>query len=118
MGLAYIWYCGVNTRKIRETMTMSTLDEDGITTDRLLELMRKRISQWEKADSIRAETEAAEAFTRAFAELDAALRDGGTLPAAWAGAAAPEQTGVYPVRELLGSHEVRIPGDLREDSGL
>ena len=62
---------------------MSTLDEDGITTDRLLELLRKRIIQWEEATSIRGETEAAEAFTRAFAELDEALKDGGKLPDEW-----------------------------------
>lgn len=63
---------------------MSTLEEDGITTDRLLELCRRRIVQWERADPhSRAETEAAEAFTRAFAELDVALKDGGRLPLEW-----------------------------------
>lgn len=88
-------------------------DPDPPDTDRLLELIRRRVQQWEAADSLRKEREAAEAFTRAFAELDAALSaDNGVLPQAWAGAGRPDDSGgdgsIYPVKELLGAHGVRL----------
>lgn len=71
-----------------------TLSEDGISTDRLLELLNKRIVAWERAEPhSRTEHEQAEAFTRAFAELDAELRHGGKLPQAWARAKDAEDTG-------------------------
>ena len=74
---------------------MSTLEEDGITTDRLLELCRQRIARWEKAEAhSRTEHEQAEAFTRAFAELDAALSEGALPPMAWLKArSTPEDAG-------------------------
>lgn len=59
-------------------------------TDLYLALCRRRVAEWEKAGSLRRENEAAEAFTRAFAELDVALRDGGDLPGDWAGARPPD----------------------------
>lgn len=53
-------------------------------TELYLALCRRRITEWEKADPrSRREHEAAEAFTRAFAELDAALSDGGNFPLDW-----------------------------------
>ena len=80
--------------------------------DRLLELCRRRVDQWEKATSHRQESEAAEAFTRAFAELDVALANGAQLPRDWRAAqpyTEPEPEGsIYPVRELLGAHRVRM----------
>lgn len=49
-----------------------------------LALIRKRITAWERAEPrSRTEHEQAEAFTRAFAELDAALKGGAGLPADW-----------------------------------
>lgn len=54
-------------------------------TELYLALIRKRITAWERAEPrSRTEHEQAEAFTRAFAELDAALGDGERLPLAWA----------------------------------
>ena len=82
--------------------------------DRLLELCRRRVTQWERAEPhSRTEHEQAEAFTRAFAELDAALSgDNGVLPQAWAGAGHPDaydgDGAIYPVKNLLGAHQVRM----------
>jgi hypothetical protein len=78
-----------------------------------LVLCRNRISQWERAASgSRTEHEAAEGFTRAFAELDAVLKEGGLLPRDWAGAGHPDMAGsgggIWPVQELLGGHSVRL----------
>jgi hypothetical protein len=69
---------------MRETMTMSELQEqDG--TELYYLLLNKRVVNWERAETrSRAEHEQAEAFTRAWAEMDAALKDGGVLPRAWA----------------------------------
>lgn len=54
-------------------------------TELYLALCRRRITEWEVAEPhSRKEHEAAEAFTRAFAELDKALGDGERLPLAWA----------------------------------
>ena len=103
---------------------MSTLEEDGITTDRLLELCRQRITRWEKAEArSHTEHEQAEAFTRAFAELDAALRDGGRLPLEWAkakdallSADTPDEAGYdlpptgSMLRERYGTDTVLLPG--------
>lgn len=96
---------------------MSTLDEDGITTDDLLNLLRLRVRGWESADSLRKERESAEAFTRAFAELDAALKDGARLPLDWAKAKdallsrdTPEEAGLSVLQERFGSHEVLLEG--------
>ena len=91
--------------------------------DRYLELCMRRVRAWEQsAPMSRTEREQAEAFTRAFAELNAVLKDGGTLPRAWAGAQLPGQeedgTGISPVRELLGAHDVRLAHAPGEDSGL
>jgi hypothetical protein len=72
---------------MKETMTMATEQSPA---DRYLELCRRRVSLWEQAGTRREEHEQAEAFTRAFAELDATLREGGQLPSAWAGARIPE----------------------------
>lgn len=88
-----------------------------------LSLCRKRIRDWEQAPvSSRTEREAAEAFTRAFAELDAALSDGHRLPLAWAkakdalissnspdGAGIDDPPGRSYLQERFGSHEVRLP---------
>lgn len=70
-------------------MTMAT---EISPADRYLELCERRVRLWEQAEGRRDEHEQAEAFTRAFAELDATLREGGELPAAWAGARVPEDT--------------------------
>jgi hypothetical protein len=72
---------------MKETMTMETEHNPA---DRYLELCERRVRLWEQAANPRAEHEQSEAFTRAFAELSAHLKDGGTLPAAWAGARVPE----------------------------
>lgn len=57
-------------------------DLDG--TELYVALCRRRIREWEQAEvHSRREHEAAEGFTRAFAELDAALKDGGRLPLSW-----------------------------------
>jgi hypothetical protein len=76
-------------------------------------LLTRRIEQWEQADTLRKEREAAEAFTRAFAELDAALKDGGRLPAAWAEAKpvllSDKPTGSY-LDERFGSDTVLLDG--------
>lgn len=90
--------------------------------DRLVYLLDKRMREWEQADPrSRKEHEAAEGFTRLWAELKAHLADGGTLPRAWANAARPEATEeggpIWPVKELLGGHTVAVPLD-RKDSML
>lgn len=97
-------------------MSTTPFNPDPPDTDRLLELCRRRVKNWEGAEpGGRREYEQAEAFTRAFAELDAALSDGGVLPSAWAGAShvitvpdPDDDGGIYPVKELLGDHQVRI----------
>lgn len=75
-----------------------------------LALCRRRIAEWEEAPPrSRAEHEAAEAFTRTFAELDMALKAGAELPGGWL-PAVPDgrEPGIWPVRELLGGHSVRL----------
>lgn len=53
-------------------------------TDEMLSRVKNSLITWEGAKAgSRAEWEAAEAFTRAFAELDDALRGGAELPAQW-----------------------------------
>lgn len=88
--------------------------------DRLVYLLDKRMHEWEQTPPrSRSEHEAAEGFTRLWAELKAHLRDGGTLPRVWAAARHPQEEdgAIYPVKELLGDHEVTLPHN-REDSGL
>lgn len=90
--------------------------------DRYLELCMRRVKMWEQADTPRKEHEQAEAFTRAFAELNAVLTDGGELPRAWAAARRPGQDegngeGIWPVQQLLGGHSVLVPKG-QEDSAL
>lgn len=59
--------------------------------------LSRRVRQWEAADPhSRLEYESAEAFTRAWAELDAFLLDGGQLPDAW-------RQGQISLRQHLGS---------------
>ena len=80
--------------------------------DLLLALLRRRIGVWEKAErGTRQEFEAAESFTRAFAELDLSLHTGGELPQEWREARKPDlpdETGSY-LQETFGTHEVRLP---------
>jgi hypothetical protein len=64
-----------------------TVHTDEITTQDLHDLLERRIHAWEQAEPrSRREHEQAEAFTRAYAELDAALKDQGRLPRQWRGA--------------------------------
>lgn len=92
--------------------------------DRYWELCMRRIRAWELAPpNSRTEREQAEAFTRAFAELNEVLTHGGTLPGAWAGVQLPEQEedgnrGISPVKKLLGAHNVRLVHKPGEGSGL
>src|SRR2546430_1838308 len=62
-------------------------------TTKMLSEVRRQILKWESAPpGSREENEAAEAATRAMAELDAALCDGADLPVPW-------QTAQYPKEE-------------------
>ena len=115
--------------------------------DRLVYLLDKRMHEWEQAEPrSRKEHEAAEGFTRLWAELKAVLSAGGELPAEWGTAQAPsvpvtyvidqmfmiegrmlsgaqlrelvKSAGeIFPVKELLGAHTVAVPLD-RKDSML
>jgi hypothetical protein len=51
--------------------------------------LRAQVLRWEEAGGYARENEAAEAFTRLWAELDAYLAGGGELPQEWAAAIAP-----------------------------
>lgn len=69
--------------------------------DRYWELCMRRIRAWELAPpNSRTEREQAEAFTRAFAELNEVLKDGGTLPREWARAKASMPLEPIPASEM------------------
>lgn len=76
--------------------------------DKLLHI-GTHITSWEAATTPRGEHEAAEAFTREFAELNAHLRDGGDLPADWALARLPAEYRRSVLEEFFGTHKVVLP---------
>jgi hypothetical protein len=95
-------------------MTMTEISElDG--PDLYLVLCRRRIVEWERAKPMsRSEHEAAEAFTRAFAEMDAALSQAGELPQDWRNArppADPEDGPTGLIEAEFGGHTVLVGPD-------
>jgi hypothetical protein len=67
-------------------------DNEETGTTAMLSEVRQQIHRWETAPpGSREENEAAEAATRAMAELDSALCAGGHLPVPWKGVKYPQE---------------------------
>jgi hypothetical protein len=77
-----------------------------VDTTALLTKIRLQTHLWEQATNLRGETEAAEAATRAMAELDVALCEGAPLPVPWQRAQYPaEMTVTLPSPEKENTND-------------